>query len=129
MVVLMLNNLPANSGDIRGAGSIPGLGRSSGGGHANPLQYSCLENPMDRGAWLAQPMGLQRAGYGYCDSTQAPALPIDQASATVELLSLQKRLSPMPLPVPGAESSARHSTNACQAVFTQDMTTYILEHN
>ena len=126
MVVLILKNLPANSGDIRGAGSIPGLGRSSGGGHGDPLQYSCLGNPMDRGAWWAQPRALQRAGYGYCNSTHAPTLPIDQASATVELLSLQKRLYPMPLPVPGVESSARHSANACQAVFTQDMTIYIL---
>ena len=40
-------------GDLRGMGSTPGLGRSPGGGHGNPLQYSCLENPMDRGAWRA----------------------------------------------------------------------------
>ena len=39
--------------DIRDVGSIPGLGRSTGGGHGNPLQYSCLENPMDRGTWWA----------------------------------------------------------------------------
>ena len=44
---------PANEGDLRGTGSIPGLGRSPGGGHGNPLQYSCLENPMERGAWWA----------------------------------------------------------------------------
>ena len=49
----MVKNLPANAGDIRDAGSIPGLGRSPGEGHGNPLQYSCLENPMDRGAWWA----------------------------------------------------------------------------
>ena len=42
---------PANAGDVRGAGLIPGSGRTPGGGHGNPLQYSCLENPMDRGAW------------------------------------------------------------------------------
>ena len=47
----MVKNLPANAGDIRDMGSIPGSGRSAGGGHSNPLQYSCLENPMDRGAW------------------------------------------------------------------------------
>ena len=46
----MVKNLPANSGDARDVGSIPGLGRSSGGGHGNPLQYSCQENSMDRGA-------------------------------------------------------------------------------
>ena len=49
----MVKNLPANAGDIRDAGSIPGSGRSPGGGHSNPLQYSCLENSMDRGAWQA----------------------------------------------------------------------------
>ena len=49
----MVKNPPANAGDIRDAGSIPGSGRSSGRGHGNPLQYSCLENPMDRGAWWA----------------------------------------------------------------------------
>ena len=49
----MVKSSPASAGDVRDAGSIPGLGRSPGGGHGNPLQYSCLENPMDRGAWWA----------------------------------------------------------------------------
>ena len=49
----MVKNLPANAGDIRDVGSTPGLRRSPGGGHGNPLQYSCLENPMDRGVWQA----------------------------------------------------------------------------
>ena len=49
--MLVVKNLPASAGDIRETGSVPGLGRSPGGGHGNPLQYSCLENPMDRGAW------------------------------------------------------------------------------
>ena len=52
-VVLMIKNLPANAGDIRDAGSILGSRRSPGEGHGIPLQYSCLENPMDRGAWQA----------------------------------------------------------------------------
>ena len=52
-VALVVKNLPANAGDIRDVGSISGSGRSPGGGHGNPLQYSCLENPMDRGAWQA----------------------------------------------------------------------------
>ena len=43
--------LPANAGDVRDGGPIPGLGRSPGGGHGDPLQCSCVENPMDRGAW------------------------------------------------------------------------------
>ena len=46
----MVKNLPANAGDIRDLGSIPETGRSPGGGNGNPFQYSCLENPMDRGA-------------------------------------------------------------------------------
>ena len=50
-VALLVRNLPANAGDVKDAGSIPGLERSSAGGHGNTLQYSCLENPMDRGAW------------------------------------------------------------------------------
>ena len=49
----MVKNLTANAGDIRDTGSIPGPGRSSGGGHGNPLQYPCLENPMGREAWWA----------------------------------------------------------------------------
>ena len=47
----MVKNPPANAGDIKDAGLIPGLGRCPGGGHGNPLLYSCLENSMDRGAW------------------------------------------------------------------------------
>ena len=49
----MVKNPPANAGDVRGTSSIPGLGRCPGGGHGNPLQYSCLENPVDRGAGQA----------------------------------------------------------------------------
>ena len=52
-VVLVVKKPPANAGDIRISGSVPGSGRSPGGGHGNLLQYSCLENPMDRGAWQA----------------------------------------------------------------------------
>ena len=48
----MVKNLPANAGDLRDMGLIPGSGRSPGGGHGNSLWYSCLENSMDRGAWL-----------------------------------------------------------------------------
>ena len=50
-MVLVVKNLPANAGDIKDVGSIPRSGRFPGGGHGNPLQYSCLENPMDRRAW------------------------------------------------------------------------------
>ena len=49
----MVKNLPTDAGDIRDVSSIPGSGRSPGGGHDNPLKYSHLKNPMDRGAWQA----------------------------------------------------------------------------
>ena len=52
-VVLVVKRPPANAGDLRDTGFIPGSGRSPGGGHGNPLQYSCQENPMVRGAWQA----------------------------------------------------------------------------
>ena len=52
-MALVVKNPSANAGDTRDVGSIPGWGRSPGGGHGNPLQYSCLENPMDREAWQA----------------------------------------------------------------------------
>ena len=51
----VIKNLPANAGDV---GSVPGSGRSPGGGHGNPLPYSCLENPMGRGAWQAMVHGV-----------------------------------------------------------------------
>ena len=56
-VALMVKNPPANAGEVRDVGSIPGSGRYPGGGHGKPSQYSCLENPMDREAW---PVIVQR---------------------------------------------------------------------
>ena len=50
-VALMVKSPPTNAGDVKEVSSIPELGRHPGGGHGNPLQYACLENPMDRGAW------------------------------------------------------------------------------
>ena len=57
-VVLVVKNLSANAGDIRNMGSVPGLGRSPGEGNSYPLQYSYLENSMDRGAWWATVHGV-----------------------------------------------------------------------
>ena len=56
----MVKNSPANAGDVGDAGSIPGLGRSPGEGNGNPLQYFCLRNPLDRGAWWAIVRGIPR---------------------------------------------------------------------
>ena len=60
--VVVVKNPPADAGDIRDAGSIPGSERSPGGGHGNPFQYSCLENPHDRGAWWATVHGVSKSG-------------------------------------------------------------------
>ena len=57
----MVKNTPASAGDIRDAGLIPGSGRSLGGGHGNPLQYCCLENPMDRGTWWVKVHGVAKS--------------------------------------------------------------------
>ena len=59
--VLVVRKPPANAGDVRDVGLIPGSGRCPGGGHGNPLQSSCLENPMDRGAWWATVRGVAKS--------------------------------------------------------------------
>ena len=61
-VALVVKNPPAKAGDLREAGSIPGSGRSPGVGQGNPLQYVCLENHMDRGAWWATVHGASKSG-------------------------------------------------------------------
>ena len=65
----MVKNPSTNAGDFRGTGSIPGLGRSLGGGHGNPLQYSCLENPMHRGAWQAIVHGVSKSRTAAMDTS------------------------------------------------------------
>ena len=65
-VMLLVKNQPANAEDMRDKGSIPGLGRSPGGGHGNPLQYSCLEKLMDREAWQA----IVHGGHKENDTTE-----------------------------------------------------------
>ena len=59
--VLVVKNLPANSGDLRDTGSVPGSGRFPGGGNGNPLQYSSWENPVERGAWQATVNGVTKS--------------------------------------------------------------------
>ena len=60
-VAIVVRNLPANAGDTRDLGSISGLGQSPGGGYGNPLQHSCLENPMERGGWQATVLGVAKS--------------------------------------------------------------------
>ena len=62
-MALVVKKPPANAGDIKDVGLIPKSGRCPGGGHDSPLQYSCLECPMDREAWWATVMGLHRVGH------------------------------------------------------------------
>ena len=78
-MVLVVKNPPANSGDAREVGSIPGWRRSSGGGNGNPLQYSCLENFMDRGAWQATVHGVTKSQT--CLSTSATSTKPGEASS------------------------------------------------
>ena len=63
--VLVVKNLPANAEDTRDASSIPGSGRPFEGGHYNPLQYSCLENPMERGVWRGYTKSIRSHGVGH----------------------------------------------------------------
>ena len=60
-MALEVKSLPANSGDLRDVGSTSGLKKFSGGGHGNPLQYSCLENPRDGGVWWAAICGIAQS--------------------------------------------------------------------
>ena len=64
-MALVVRDPLANAGYRRDVGSVPGLGRSSGGGHGNPLQYSCLENPTDRGAWLVKVHRVAKSGLAH----------------------------------------------------------------
>ena len=61
--MLVVKNMSVNAGDVRDAGSTPGSGRSPGGWHGNPFQYSCLENPMDGGAWWAMIHRVEKVGH------------------------------------------------------------------
>ena len=61
-MALVVKNPPANAEDVGDMGCIPGSGRSPGGGNGNPLQYSCLENPMDGGTWQATVRGVAKSG-------------------------------------------------------------------
>ena len=61
--MLVVKNTPANAGDVRNMGSIPGSGRSPGDGNSNPLQYSCLDNSMDRGGWGATVHRVSKVGH------------------------------------------------------------------
>ena len=77
--VHMVKNPSLSAGDIRDVGSVPGSGRSPGGGHGNPLQYYCLENPMERGAWWT-------AGHGIAESGTAEVTKYTHVSSLLALI-------------------------------------------
>ena len=82
----MVRNLPANAGDKRDTGSIPGSGRSPGEGNGNPLQYSCPENPMDRGAWRAMVHGVAESNM--TEATLAPTVLLTVFNNYIQIHSL-----------------------------------------
>ena len=83
-VVLVVKKLPASVGDERDLGSVLGLGRSPGGGHGNPLQYPCLVNPVDRGAWWAPVHGVAKS--------QTPLKQFNMHACHASMLSLKNIL-------------------------------------
>ena len=68
-VVLVVKNLPANTGEVSEVGLIPGSGQSPGGGNGNPLEYSCLENPIERGFWQATVHGVRKSQSDMTEAT------------------------------------------------------------
>ena len=82
----MVKDPPAIAGDSGDTGLVPGLGRSPGGGNDNPLQYSCLKNPMNRGTWWATVHGLQRVGY---DQVHMHASLVDSIFMNLPIIYLQ----------------------------------------
>ena len=89
-VALVVKNPPANAGDIGDTGSIPGSGRSPGEGNGNPLQYSCLENHMDRGAWQVTVHGVTES-----DTTKHKQALIQFMRAKQSLHDLMTSLKPL----------------------------------
>ena len=107
----VVKNLLANTGDVRDTDSIPGLGRSPGGGLGNPLQYSCLENPMDRGAWWAM---VHRATKSW---TQLKRLSMH---ACTMLLTLFIRMIDLMLSVLTAKKASNNAMKGCEEAFGGD---------
>ena len=103
--MLVVKNVPANAGDAGDVGLIPGLGRSLGGGNGNLLQYSCLENAMDRRAWWATLYGIIRESESESEVTQSrPTLcdPVDCSLPSSSMgFSRQEYWSGLPFPFPG----------------------------
>ena len=104
-MVLEVKNLPANAGDVQDVGSVLGLGRSPGEGHGKPLQYSCLENSMDRGAWWAIVLRVTKSWTRLMQLTCTCTLStiLNHCSVASEYWSGWLLPSPGALPNPGTE--------------------------
>ena len=116
-MALVVKNPPANAGDIRHTSSIPGSGRSPGGGHGNLLQYSCLENPMDKGAWWDSPQGhkesdVTEATYQFRGSVVPNSL---------QPHALQHARLPCPSPAPRACSNSCPSSRWCHPTISSSI--------
>ena len=124
-MALVVKNLPANAGDVRDLGSIPALGRCPGVGNGNPFHYPCLENPMDKGAWLATVHGVlksrtQLKGLGTHAQTRGHTHPgswvkSEQTSPshTHPCLPLNSDRHTGPLNLPRAPGSEYHTPYTC----------------
>ena len=108
----MVKNPPANEGAIRDEGWIPGSGRSPGGGHGNLLQYSCLDNPMDRGALqaLVAPLSYKESDSG--EATEHRHILSEVGHSSRYLQDWRRQWHPIPVLLPG-ESHGRSSLVGC----------------
>ena len=99
-MALVVKNPRANAGDLRDTGSIPGSGRSPGGGQGNSLQYFCLENRMDRGAWRATVLGVAKSQTRLSVWAAGRTYPYENSAVRQQSAKVQKR-SPWGLGCPG----------------------------
>ena len=138
-VVLVVKNLLANAGDIKDVSSVPGLGRSPVKGNGNPLQYSYLENPMDRGAWWATVHGIAESDmtevteqarrinlYSICNLKSPLAIRSNQISRSVVSNSLrphevQHARPPCPSPTPGVHWDSCPSSQWCRPAISSSV--------
>ena len=125
-VALVVKNLSANAEDIRDVGLIPGLGRSPVGRHGNQLQYSCLENPMARGAWRATVHRVTKRQIWLTMLAHTVLFSSVQFSRSVVSNSLwphesQHARPPCPSPTPGVHSDSHPSSQWCHPAISSSV--------
>ena len=117
-MALVVKNPPSNAGDIRDWSSTPGLGRSPRGGHGNLLQYSCLENPMDRGGWRAIVNRVTKNQHYWVTSVQFSH---SVMSNSLWPHGLQNTRLPYTSPTPGAYSNSCPSSRWCHSTISSSV--------